>query len=121
MSDADIAAAVGPSVVQVVKDSAAGSGVNVEAGILTNAHVVTNASHIDVVTSDKHRAAAQVLRIDGNSDLALLQGDLSIPPLQMEFMAQQRQGDDVLVFGYPLGLSDSGGRRRWRAASSPPQ
>jgi S1-C subfamily serine protease len=110
MSDADIAASVGPSVVQVVTDSATGSGVKVQAGILTNAHVVSDASHIDVVTSDKHRAAAQVLRIDNNGDLALLQTDLSIPPLAMEFMGQQRQGDDVLVFGYPLGLNDGGGQ-----------
>jgi S1-C subfamily serine protease len=110
MSDADITASVGPSVVQIVTDSATGSGVKVQGGVLTNAHVVSDASHVDVVTSDKRRATAQVLRIDNNGDLALLQTDLSIPPLQMEFMAQQRQGDDVLVFGYPLGLNDGGGQ-----------
>ena len=110
MSDADVAAVVGPSVVQVVTDLATGSGVQVQGGILTNAHVVSGASRIGVNTSDKRYATARVVRLDNNGDLALLQTDLSIPTLQMEFMGQQRQGDEVLVLGYPLGLNDGGGQ-----------
>jgi S1-C subfamily serine protease len=110
LTESDIAAAVGPSVVQVITDTSEGSGVRVEAGILTNAHVVSDAHKIEVATSDKRRSTARVLRIDNNGDLALLQTDLVIPPLPMEFMGQQRQGDEVLVVGYPLGLRDGGGQ-----------
>jgi hypothetical protein len=54
--------------------------------------------------------ASDMQRMDSNGDLALPESDLPIPSLNMEFMGQQRQGDEVLVLGYPLGLSDAGGQ-----------
>jgi S1-C subfamily serine protease len=38
---------------------------------------------------------------DLSRDLALLAPDLPIPPLEMEPAGQQRQGDELLVLGYP--------------------
>jgi len=109
-TEADIMAEVGPSVVQVLTNTGAGSGVKIQAGILSNAHVVQDANQIEVATADGRRAPATVLRIDANGDLALLQTELAIPPVEMEFMGQQRQGDEVLVIGYPLGLKSAGGQ-----------
>jgi len=110
LSLADIATRVGPSVVQVITDRGTGSGVRVDAGILTSAHVVADATRIEVVSNDRRRAVATIQRFDANADLALLQADLALPPVEMEGAAQQRQGDEILVFGYPLGLSDNGGQ-----------
>ncbi len=110
LTEADIAARVGPSIVQVITDTGEGSGVRIADGILTNAHVVADSRQVEVATSDRRRARATILRIDNNADLALLQTDLAVPPLDTEFMGQQRQGDAVLVMGYPLFLREGGGQ-----------
>jgi S1-C subfamily serine protease len=109
LTEADIASRVAPSVVEVVTEDGHGSGVGVAAGILTNAHVVDEARSIEVVDRAGHTAPASVLRIDRNADLALLQASLSVPPLDTEFMGQQRQGDEILVLGYPLDLRTAPG------------
>jgi S1-C subfamily serine protease len=109
-TEADIAARVGPSVVQVITESAEGSGVRISGGIITNAHVVKDARQIQIATNDRRTATATVVRIDVNADLALLQTDLSLPALDTETASQQRQGDEILVLGYPLGLTDRGGQ-----------
>jgi S1-C subfamily serine protease len=106
---ADVYRQAAPSVVLVRADDREGSGVQIAGGILTNAHVVQNATHIDVFTSDSRTAPARVVRIDGAIDLALLRTDLSLPALELEAARQQRVGDDVLVLGYPLGLRERGG------------
>jgi hypothetical protein len=94
-----------PSVVQVFADGpdglSAGSGVRIAAGVLTNAHVVSGATDIQLYTSDYQSANATVLRVDDDLDLALLQTDLPLTTLEMEPVALQHVGDDVLVLGYP--------------------
>ena len=108
---ADIAAKVTPSIVEVVTATTEGSGVRVAAGVLTNAHVVANAHSLQIAPSDGRTGSATVLKFDADKDLALLQTDLTLPVLDTELAAQQRQGDEVLVFGYPLGLrGDAGGQ-----------
>jgi S1-C subfamily serine protease len=96
MTDADVAARAGPSVVQVVVSDGGGSGVAIAAGILTNAHVIDGASQIDVVSSHGQRVQAQVLRSNSTTDLALLSAPgLNVPPLDFEPAGEQRQGDAV--------------------------
>jgi S1-C subfamily serine protease len=90
--------------VEVVTSGGHGSGVVIASGIITNAHVVDGENNIQVATSDGRSAAAGIARIDRNADLALLQSSLTVPPLETEFMGQQRQGDEVLILGYPLNL-----------------
>jgi S1-C subfamily serine protease len=108
-TEADIASLVSPSVVEVLTPDGHGSGVGVSAGVITNAHVVDGAGSIAIATADGRTAPATVTRIDHNADLALLRTSLAIPPVEMEFMADQRQGDEVLIFGYPLDLRVSPG------------
>jgi hypothetical protein len=112
MSDAEIATRAGPSVVQVVVPDGLASGVAIAAGILTNQHVVDGATRIEVVSSRGQRVQAQVLRSNATSDLALLSAPgLNVPTLELEPAGQQRQGDALLVLGYPMAdLKELGGQ-----------
>jgi S1-C subfamily serine protease len=113
----DIAAKVAPSVVKIQIESNAGSdrsgghqgetqrgqasGVKIAAGIVTNDHVVADEERVQVVASDGRQGTAVVIRRAPALDLVLLQSDLDLPPLELEGTGEQRQGEAVLVFGYP--------------------
>lgn len=96
-TDAEIVRRVAPSVVEIITEDGNGSGVAVANGILTSAHVVDQASSIEVADGTGQTATAAVLRIDRAADLALLESGLRIPPLEMEAMGGQQAGDQVLV------------------------
>jgi S1-C subfamily serine protease len=104
LGEADIAALVAPSVVQVVAGDSLGSGVAIGRGFITDDHVVDDTSQVQIITSDGQIHDAFVARRDPGSDLALLLSEASVPPLNLEPSGQQRQGDAVLAFGYPLGI-----------------
>jgi serine protease Do len=114
--EADIAAKVAPSVVQIQIESNAGSdrgghqdesrprqasGVKIAEGIVTNDHVVADAERVQVVASDGRQGTATVVRRAPALDLVLLRSDLDLPPLELEGTGEQRQGEAVLVLGYP--------------------
>ncbi|NNM60914.1 MAG: Do family serine endopeptidase [Steroidobacteraceae bacterium] len=86
----------------------AGSGVIVDAKkgyIVTNYHVVANASEITVTLLDNRTFSAKVIGTDQGSDLALLQAkqpDLVAMPLGDSSHLQV--GDYVLAIGNPFGL-----------------
>lgn len=101
-SDADIAARIGPSVVQVLTADGYGSGVKVDRGILTCEHVVKGNREVKVVTSGGATVSALVSRSDPTRDLALLLTEASIPSVEIDVSGSQRQGDAVLVLGYPM-------------------
>lgn len=105
LSIADAAAAVAPSVVQVLTPDGAGTGVRVSRGIITNAHVVQGAASVQVRTRDGASAPAFVARLDEGSDLALLLTEMVLPPVALQDALSQRQGDEVLVLGYPRPFS----------------
>lgn len=78
--------------------------------ILTAAHVVANASRIQVIFVDDSKVGAQVMRIDKTSDLALLKLEKPVTHLPTAVLGDSekvRLGDDVFVIGSPLGLSHS--------------
>ena len=115
--EADIAAKVAPSVVKIQIESNAGSdrggghqdesrprqasGVKIAEGIVTNDHVVADAERVQVVASDGRQGTATVVRRAPALDLVLLRSDLDLPPLELEGTGEQRQGEAVLVLGYP--------------------
>ncbi|QNI31194.1 trypsin-like peptidase domain-containing protein [Alloacidobacterium dinghuense] len=85
-----------------------GSGfiLNKEGQILTNYHVVADATQVEVTTSDKHRYKARVIGKDRHHDLALLQ--ISAPNLVPATLADSRNlvvGQKVYAIGNPFGLS----------------
>ena len=104
LSVADVAERVSLSVVQVRVPGVTGSGVAIPEGILTNAHVVEGAQTAELLLSDGRRVAALVVRRDPTADLALLTTSERLPALGLATAAAQRQGDQVLVLGYPAGI-----------------
>ncbi|MDX8339961.1 trypsin-like peptidase domain-containing protein [Draconibacterium sp. IB214405] len=78
--------------------------------ILTAAHVVANASQIQVVFYDGSQTGATIRRIDQTSDVALLQLNLvasDFPSAPIGNSNEMRIGDDIFIIGNPLGLAHS--------------
>jgi S1-C subfamily serine protease len=75
---------------------------------LTNAHVVRGCREISFTTEGK-RFAARILATDQKNDLALLATNLH-PIRAANWRLKVRQGEDVVVYGFPLtGALASGG------------
>jgi serine protease Do/serine protease DegQ len=86
----------------------AGSGVIVDAlrgYILTNAHVVENASEITVTLQDGRDLKAEVIGSDEPSDIAVLQVKASgLTQIPLGDSARAEVGDFVVAIGNPFGL-----------------
>ncbi len=87
---------------------AAGTGVVLSAKgeVLTNAHVVANASSIEVKVASGKTYKATVLGVSSTNDLALLQlrGASSLTPAELGASADLHVGDDVVAIGNALDL-----------------
>ncbi len=90
---------------------AVGSGVIVDAArgyVLTNSHVVDNASKIEVTTKDNRRFTARLIGRDPSTDIALLQipaeGLTAVP---IGDSSRLQVGDFVLAVGNPFGLGQT--------------
>ncbi|HEV7432352.1 MAG TPA: trypsin-like peptidase domain-containing protein, partial [Steroidobacteraceae bacterium] len=89
---------------------ALGSGVIVdESGhILTNNHVIANATSIKVQLADGRSAEAKVVGRDPDTDLALLSVQLTkLPVMSLGRSDRLQVGDEVLAIGNPLGLQQT--------------
>src|SRR5437588_99285 len=91
---------------------ATGSGVVVDAAqgyILTNGHVVENATRIEVTTKDNRRLVAKMIGVDADTDVAVLQitpgNNLTAVPMGDSDHLQV--GDFVLAIGNPFGLGQT--------------
>lgn len=79
-----------------------------EGHIVTNNHVVENASQITVVFSDGTSVDAQLVGTDPQSDLAVIKVDPAASPLVSALMGDSHAvqvGDLVIAIGNPYGLS----------------
>lgn len=89
----------------------AGSGVIFDAQkgyIVTNAHVVENASEITVTLQDGRDLTAEVVGSDEPSDVAVLRvktDGLQLTQLQLGDSARLEVGDFVVAIGNPFGLA----------------
>jgi Do/DeqQ family serine protease len=90
---------------------ATGSGVIVDAAqgyVLTNGHVVENATRIEVTTKDNRRLPAKLIGRDADTDVAVLQipsGNLTALPMGDSDRLQV--GDFVLAIGNPFALGQT--------------
>jgi serine protease Do len=116
-SPGDAAAAV------MAPQQSTGSGfvIDEDGYIMTNAHVVSGASRIQVVVpaadvdgtlssalSPRPRIlSARIVGITTDLDLAVLKVDLKLKPLPLATYSQVRQGETVFAFGSPIGLRNS--------------
>lgn len=105
----------GPSVVSIHtgtrQGEAAGSGViiNEDGLILTNAHVIENASTINVGFIDGQSAEATVVGSVMARDVALIKtkGVSDLVPAELGNSADLQVGDDVVAIGNALNLGDT--------------
>src|SRR6516164_6157377 len=90
---------------------AAGSGVIVDAAqgyVLTNAHVVENATSIEVTTKDNRRLKARLVGRDPETDIAVLQvPGASLTAVPIGDSDHLQVGDFVLAIGNPFGLGQT--------------
>ncbi|MFO0775943.1 MAG: Do family serine endopeptidase [Nitrospiraceae bacterium] len=92
-------------------EQSAGSGVLIDkAGyIVTNNHVVENASQITVTLSDKREFPAKIIGTDPKTDLAVVKIDAKDLPEALKWADYDKLhvGDLVLAVGSPFGLSST--------------
>jgi serine peptidase DegS len=91
-------------------ESSLGSGVIVDGDghIVTNHHVIKDATEIRVQLSDGRVATPAVVGTDPDTDLAVLHVDMpELPIMPMGRSDELRAGDVVLAIGNPLGLSQT--------------
>ena len=111
-----VAAKVKPTIVEVyvtlAKGAALGSGVIVDSRgyIVTNNHVASGATTIQVILSNGTKEPAQLAGADAAYDLAVLkiavpQGGLTVATLGDS--TQLKVGQEVLVIGNPLGITQT--------------
>ena len=86
-----------------------GSGVIVSAQgyVLTNYHVISHATDIQVLLYDGRVAKAHVVGFDEETDLAVLKIDAGNLPVIRFAQQKPRPGDVVLAIGNPLGLNQT--------------
>jgi len=76
--------------------------------ILTNAHVVRNATHVTVKLLDNREYRAKVVGLDIPTDIAVLKINASnLPTVRVGDSSKLEVGDYVLALGAPYGLVES--------------
>ena len=111
LTPAQIAQAAIPSVVLIRTPTGLGSGfVAAKNGkIVTNFHVIRNAAHAVVVTSDgaEHKDV-EVIALDETRDLVVLRINApGLKPLTLGDSSLSKPGEHVVAIGNPLGLGNT--------------
>src|SRR5689334_17301723 len=87
---------------------ATGSGflIDSDGHVLTNAHVVQGAKHVDVQLGNGDTQTAQIVGTDPSSDIALLKVDNTdgVNPLPLGDSSKIQVGDPVVAIGNPFAL-----------------
>jgi serine protease Do len=87
-----------------------GSGfiVSPDGYIVTNAHVVDDASEVTVKLTDRREFTAKVIGQDKRTDIALLKIDAkNLPALDLSSPPPVKQGEWVIAIGSPFGFENS--------------
>ncbi|NRA42548.1 MAG: trypsin-like peptidase domain-containing protein, partial [Pseudomonadales bacterium] len=95
---------------QLRKGISLGSGVIVDSSglIMTNLHVLKQASAIQVQLHDGRHMRASIVGIDEATDLALLKIDMTnLPSIAIGNSDIMRVGDNVLAIGNPFGFGQT--------------
>jgi len=98
----------GPQQRQRAPSMASGSGVIIteDGYIVTNNHVVENATKIEVILPDRRSYEAKVIGRDPNTDLALVKVSANnLPVVKLGNSDNAQVGEWVLAVGYPFALN----------------
>lgn len=99
-----------PTQPQTEREYSLGSGVivNPNGYILTNNHVISGASDIEVFTQDKKKFKAQLVGTDPRTDVAVLKIDATdLPSLTLGDSSKLKVGDVVFAIGDPFGVGET--------------
>lgn len=108
VSRADVVARLAPSVVTVRTEQGAGSGVVYRGDVvLTNQHVVADATDVVIGYADGTSSPGRVLANDRVTDLAVVRTERTGLPVPEYRTALPRPGEEVLAIGSPLGFEGS--------------
>ena len=93
-------------------ENSLGSGVIVRSNglIVTNSHVIRDASEITVVLADRREFPARIVTMDERTDLTLLRIDAGrerLPFIDLRDSDQLEVGDMVLAIGNPFGVGQT--------------
>lgn len=127
---------VGPSVVQInvtgqtfrglSRGNGSGVVIDDQGHILTNAHVVENATSVNVRFKSGETLTATVVGTDRNNDLAVIKVDLpsGVPAAKLGNSDEVQVGETAIAIGSPFGLAQtvtqgiiSAVNREWRSGS----
>jgi len=98
----------GPQPDVPVQGQGSGFIVSADGVVLTNAHVVQNASEVTVKLTDRREFRAKVLGTDAATDIAVLRIDAKdLPAVKLGDPAGARVGDWVVAIGSPFGFENS--------------
>lgn len=95
---------------RALPEHALGSGfiVSTDGVILTNAHVIDDATEVTVKLTDRREFRAKVIGSDKPSDVAVLKIDASgLPVVKLGSSLKERVGEWVLAIGSPFGFENS--------------
>ncbi|MEX0638386.1 MAG: trypsin-like peptidase domain-containing protein, partial [Burkholderiales bacterium] len=98
----------GPQPEVPVQGQGSGFILSADGIVLTNAHVVQNASEVTVKLTDRREFRAEVLGTDLATDIAVLRIDArDLPAVKLGDPARARVGDWVVAIGSPFGFENS--------------
>jgi S1-C subfamily serine protease len=95
---------------QTTQDEGAGVVYNKQGDILTDEHVVANASNVKVNFQDGLSAPAKVLGTDPSTDVAVIKVDVKaaeLHPIPFANSSNAQVGDPVVAIGSPFGLPET--------------
>jgi serine protease Do len=99
-----------PAVPETEREQSLGSGVivNPDGYILTNNHVISGASDIEVFTQDNKKFRAKLVGTDPRSDVAVLKIKATrLPSLTLGDSSNLKVGDVVFAIGDPFGVGET--------------
>src|SRR6202012_5636923 len=100
--------APGPDRAPPSKGVGSGFVVSADGYVLTNAHVVADASEVTVTLTDRREFAAKVIGIDKASDVALIKiAATGLPTVRFGDPSKLRPGQWAIAIGSPFGFENS--------------
>ena len=95
---------------QDTESTGSGFVIDDDGHILTNAHVVDNATSVSVTFSDERTRPAKIVGKDESTDLALLKVDsarVDLRPLELGDSESVQVGDPTIAIGNPFGFDQT--------------